>query len=96
MEAMIEWLPRIILPTPFDVQKRIQELRGYLDPNDPTYQPEAYAIYTPHRPPRPACQARLFGRRVGTTVFDTCQGCRDCLAPHLSSLAYSLREVSGG
>jgi hypothetical protein len=40
MAAKIEWLPAIILPTPFDVQKRIQELRGYLDPKDPTYQPE--------------------------------------------------------
>jgi hypothetical protein len=40
MEATIEWSPGIISPTPFDVQKRIQELRGYLDPNDPTYQPE--------------------------------------------------------
>ena len=40
MEATIEWLPGIILPTTFDVQKRIQELRSYLDPNDPTYQPE--------------------------------------------------------
>ena len=39
MEATIKWLPGIS-PTPFDVQKRIQELRGYLDPNDPTYQPE--------------------------------------------------------
>jgi hypothetical protein len=25
---------------PPDIQKRIQELRGYLDPNNPTYQPE--------------------------------------------------------
>jgi hypothetical protein len=40
MEATVELLPGIILPTPFDAQKRIQELRSYLDPNDPTYQPE--------------------------------------------------------
>src|SRR5271170_3825302 len=40
MEATIKWLPGIILPTSFDVQKRIQELHGYLDPNDPTYQPK--------------------------------------------------------
>jgi hypothetical protein len=28
------------IPRTFDVQKRIQQLRGYLDPNDPNYQPE--------------------------------------------------------
>src|SRR5271156_2631807 len=39
MEATIKWLPGIS-PTSFDVQKRIQELHGYLDPNDPDYQPE--------------------------------------------------------
>jgi hypothetical protein len=27
-------------PVPFDVQKRIQQLRSYLDPKDPNYQPE--------------------------------------------------------
>jgi len=40
METTIEFSPGILNPTPFDVQKRIQELRGYLDPKDPTYQPE--------------------------------------------------------
>jgi hypothetical protein len=40
MEATIEFSPGILFPTPFDVQKRIQQLRGYLDPNDPNYQPE--------------------------------------------------------
>jgi hypothetical protein len=40
MEAAIEFSPAIPLPAPFDVQKRIQELRGYLDPNSPSYQPE--------------------------------------------------------
>ena len=40
MEATIEFSPAIPFPTPFDVQKRIQELRGYLDPENPHYQPE--------------------------------------------------------
>jgi hypothetical protein len=40
MKATIEFSPVIPLPVPFDVQKRIQELRGYLDPNNPDYQPE--------------------------------------------------------
>ena len=39
METTIKWLPAIPNPVPFDVQKRIQELRGYLDPNNPHYQP---------------------------------------------------------
>jgi hypothetical protein len=34
MEATIEFAPAIPFPVPFDVQKRIQELRGYLDPNN--------------------------------------------------------------
>ena len=40
MESTIEFSPAIPFPAPFDVQKRIQELRGYLDPNNPHYQPE--------------------------------------------------------
>jgi len=40
MESTIEFSPVIPSPTPFDVQKRIQELRDYLDPNKPHYQPE--------------------------------------------------------
>jgi len=28
------------LPPPIDVKKRLEQLRGYLDPNDPWYQPE--------------------------------------------------------
>jgi hypothetical protein len=40
MEATIEFSPGILFPTPFDVPKRIQQLRGYLDPNNPNYQPE--------------------------------------------------------
>jgi hypothetical protein len=40
MEATIKWLPSIPCPVPFDVQKRIQQLRSYLDPNDSNYQPE--------------------------------------------------------
>jgi hypothetical protein len=44
MEATVTWLPAIPFPVPFDVQKRIQELRGYLDPNNPHYQPERQHI----------------------------------------------------
>ena len=40
MEATIKCSPAIPIPLPFDVQKRIQELRSYLDPKDPNYQPE--------------------------------------------------------
>ena len=40
MEAKIEFSPAIPIPISVDVQKRIQELRGYLDPNNPHYQPE--------------------------------------------------------
>jgi hypothetical protein len=40
MEGKIEFSPAIPIPLVFDVQKRIQELRSYLDPNDPNYQPE--------------------------------------------------------
>jgi hypothetical protein len=37
----IKWMPAIPLPAPpFNVQKRIQELRGYMDPNNPWYQAE--------------------------------------------------------
>jgi hypothetical protein len=32
--------PGIPIPLEFDVQKRIQQLRSYLDPDDPWYQPE--------------------------------------------------------
>jgi len=32
------------MPVPFDVHKRIQELRGYLDPNNPDYQPKQQHI----------------------------------------------------
>jgi hypothetical protein len=107
MEATIEWLPGIILPTPFDVQKRIQELRGYPDPNDPTHQPEAYAIYGniyttfglgvrhtghPGRPARPGFSAGVLGPLYLTLVRDAVTVSH----AHLPSLAYSLREVSGG
>ena len=34
----IEFSPAIPWPAPFDVQKRIQELRGYLDPKNPWYE----------------------------------------------------------
>ena len=40
MEPTIKWLPAIANPAPFDVQKRIQELRDCLDPKTPYYQPE--------------------------------------------------------
>jgi len=40
MANKIEFSPAIPIPAVFDVQKRIQELRGYLDPNNPLYQPE--------------------------------------------------------
>ena len=36
----IKWLPAIPISDPFDVQERIEELRSYLDPNNPSYQPE--------------------------------------------------------
>jgi hypothetical protein len=35
-----EFSPAIPWVEPFDVQKRIQELRGYLDPKNPRYQRE--------------------------------------------------------
>jgi len=40
MDGQID-LPMVPIPTPpFDIQKRIQELRGFLDPNNPQYQSE--------------------------------------------------------
>jgi hypothetical protein len=42
MEATIEFSPAIPWPQPPDIQKRIQELRSYLDPNNPNYQPEQH------------------------------------------------------
>jgi hypothetical protein len=45
MEATIEFSPGILIPAaPLDIQKRIQELRGYLDPNNPNYHPEPQHI----------------------------------------------------
>jgi hypothetical protein len=38
-DTTIKWMP-VILPPPFDVQKRIQQLRGYMDPNNPWYEPK--------------------------------------------------------
>ena len=40
----MEFSPAIPIPITVDVQKRIQELRGYLDPNNPDYQPEQQHI----------------------------------------------------
>ena len=37
MESTIKWLPAFSRPFTFDVQKRIQQLRGYLDPKNPDY-----------------------------------------------------------
>jgi hypothetical protein len=42
MEAAIEFAPATPFPRSFDVQKRIQELRGYLDPNNSNYQAEQH------------------------------------------------------
>jgi hypothetical protein len=42
METTIEFSPGIPFTVPFDVQKRIQELYGYLDPNNPHHQPEQH------------------------------------------------------
>ncbi len=36
----IEFSPAIPIPFVFDVQKRIQQLRDFLDPKHPLYQPE--------------------------------------------------------
>jgi hypothetical protein len=44
MESTIKWLPAFSSPITFDVQKRIQELRGYLDPNNSHYEPEQQHI----------------------------------------------------
>ena len=40
MSDKIEFSPAMPWPQPPDIQKRIQELRGYLDPNNPSPQPE--------------------------------------------------------
>jgi hypothetical protein len=40
METTTEFSPAIPFHAPFDVQKRIQELHGYLDPNNPHYERE--------------------------------------------------------
>ena len=40
MPDKIEFSPAIAWPVPFDVKKRIQELRGYLDPKNPQYECE--------------------------------------------------------
>jgi hypothetical protein len=40
MSNKIEFSPAIPWVVPFDVQKRIQELRGYLDPKNPQYEPK--------------------------------------------------------
>ena len=40
MAKQIEFSPAIPIPLVFDVQGRIQQLCGYLDPKHPMYQPE--------------------------------------------------------
>jgi hypothetical protein len=40
MANTIEFSPAIPLPAVFDVKERIQQLRSYLDPKNPQYQPE--------------------------------------------------------
>ncbi len=40
MEATIKFSPAIPISLPFDVPTRIQELRGYLDPDHSDYRPE--------------------------------------------------------
>jgi hypothetical protein len=40
MSNKIEFSPAIPWVEPFDVQKRIQELRGYLDPKNPQCEPK--------------------------------------------------------
>jgi hypothetical protein len=38
--SKIKFTPAIPIPDPFDVNKRIQQLRSYLDPKSPDYQPK--------------------------------------------------------
>ncbi|KIX06627.1 uncharacterized protein Z518_04603 [Rhinocladiella mackenziei CBS 650.93] len=40
MESTIKFSPMIPWAAPFDVQKRLEQLRGFLDPNNPHYQPK--------------------------------------------------------
>jgi hypothetical protein len=42
MTNEIKFLPAIPIPLVFDVQKRIQELCGYLDPKNPQFQRERH------------------------------------------------------
>jgi hypothetical protein len=40
----ITFAPAIPMPRVFDVQERLRQLRSFLDPNDPWYQPEPQHI----------------------------------------------------
>jgi len=40
MESAIKFSPMVPWVEPFDVQRRLEQLRGFLDPNNPHYQPE--------------------------------------------------------
>ena len=42
--STIKFSPAIPFPAPFDVQRRIQQLRSFLDPNHPNYQREEQHI----------------------------------------------------
>jgi hypothetical protein len=42
--APITFAPAFPIPLVFDVQERIEQLRGYLDPSNPLYQPEPQLI----------------------------------------------------
>ena len=44
MSNKIEFSPAIPWSEPFDVQKRIQKLRGYLDPKNPQHEPKEQYI----------------------------------------------------
>jgi hypothetical protein len=44
MASKIEFSPATPLPAVFDVQERIRQLRGYLDPNNPQYEREEQHI----------------------------------------------------
>jgi len=44
MESTIKFSPAFSSPITIDVKKRIEELRGYLDPNNPEYEPKEQHI----------------------------------------------------
>ena len=44
MSTPIKFAPAIPLPVKFDMQARVRQLRTFLDPSDPWYQPEAQHV----------------------------------------------------